>query len=356
MRKSQYEWRSFEDVLDEVAEKWDVFSDTEQSKIATAIAGVRQQENFRALMNNWDSVKELTAVAENSMGSASEKMEIYLDSVEAKTKEVQAAWEEFILKLNQSDSYKMALDFVIFLIENLPLVAQAILSALAAWKGWSTVSKIMNEIETTTQLTTIATQTQVMADELAKKSKDNYTTSVNNNSLALGKNTKEIQTNSNALKGSQTQVGGVSKALGSFKTVLGGISIAFSVFTTVLSIASSAIAAYEAKMANLKDKVEDAAQKVDAIQDDINNLDGVLETLATTEEQYKNNIIDINEKNASLQSVEEQLVSIYGEKAEAINLVNKSYSEQAELIGELRKQELYEQKAEIQKVKSEKEE
>ena len=356
LRKSQYEWRSFEDVLDEVAEKWDVFSDTEQSKIATAIAGVRQQENFRALMNNWDSVKELTAVAENSMGSASEKMEIYLDSVEAKTKEVQAAWEEFILKLNQSDSYKMALDFVIFLIENLPLVAQAILSALAAWKGWSTVSKIMNEIETTTQLTTIATQTQVMADELAKKSKDNYTTSVNNNSLALGKNTKEIQTNSNALKGSQTQVGGVSKALGSFKTVLGGISIAFSVFTTVLSIASSAIAAYEAKMANLKDKVEDAAQKVDAIQDDINNLDGVLETLATTEEQYKNNIIDINEKNASLQSVEEQLVSIYGEKAEAINLVNKSYSEQAEIIGELRKQELYEQKAEIQKVKSEKEE
>ena len=132
LRKSQYEWRSFEEVLDEVAEKWNIFEDTEQSKIATAIAGVRQQENFRALMNNWDSVKDLTAVAENSMGSASEKMEIYLDSVEAKTKEVQAAWEEFILKLNQSDSYKGALDIVIFLIEKLPTVATLIMSVLVA--------------------------------------------------------------------------------------------------------------------------------------------------------------------------------------------------------------------------------
>ena len=93
LRKSQYEWRSFEDVLDEVAEKWSIFEDTEKSKIATAIAGVRQQENFRALMNNWDSVKDLTDVAAKSMGSASEKMEIYLDSVEAKTKEVEATWE-----------------------------------------------------------------------------------------------------------------------------------------------------------------------------------------------------------------------------------------------------------------------
>lgn len=39
LRDSQYEWRNFEDVLDEVAEKWDAFNNTQQSQIATAIAG-----------------------------------------------------------------------------------------------------------------------------------------------------------------------------------------------------------------------------------------------------------------------------------------------------------------------------
>lgn len=39
LRDSQYEWRNFEDVLDEVASKWDAFNNTQQSQIATAIAG-----------------------------------------------------------------------------------------------------------------------------------------------------------------------------------------------------------------------------------------------------------------------------------------------------------------------------
>ena len=90
LRDSVGQWRSFEEVLDEVAEKWNngVFNDVEKSQVATAIAGVRQQENFRALMNNWDEVQRLTNVAADSTGSASQKMETYLDSVEAKTNEL----------------------------------------------------------------------------------------------------------------------------------------------------------------------------------------------------------------------------------------------------------------------------
>ena len=212
LRKSQYEWRSFEEVLDEVAEKWNIFEDTEQSKIATAIAGVRQQENFRALMNNWDSVKDLTAVAENSMGSASEKMEIYLDSVEAKTKEVQAAWEEFILKLNQSDSYKGALDIVIFLIENLPTVATLIMSILVAWKSWSTYSKIADQISAATALMTIKTQTQAMADNLATIAKQSHTSAIQANTAATQLNSQA--TNENQISGQANILTDQSQAQG----------------------------------------------------------------------------------------------------------------------------------------------
>lgn len=173
LRKSQYEWKSFEDVLDEVADKWSVFEDTEQSKIATAIAGVRQQENFRALMNNWDEVKDLTDVAANSMGSASEKMEIYLDSVEAKTNEVKATWEEFIIKLNQSDSYKGMLDIVIFLIKNLPTVVTLVGSLAIAWKSFSVASNLKNQATAMREMLSLAINTETIAKNLSAQAQAN---------------------------------------------------------------------------------------------------------------------------------------------------------------------------------------
>lgn len=167
LRKSQYEWRSFEDVLDEVADKWKMFEDTEKSHIATAIAGTRQQENFRAMMNNWDSVKDLTKVAETSMGSATEKMEVYLDSVEAKTKELSATWEEFIIKLNQSESYKDFLDMVIFLIKNLPTVITLVTSLAASIKMFSVAGNLKAQAATMRSLLATAINTETLAKQLS---------------------------------------------------------------------------------------------------------------------------------------------------------------------------------------------
>lgn len=41
LRDSIGEWRNFEDVLDEVADKWENFTEVQRSQIATAIAGKR---------------------------------------------------------------------------------------------------------------------------------------------------------------------------------------------------------------------------------------------------------------------------------------------------------------------------
>ena len=133
LRSTKGEWRSFEDVLDEVAKKWKDFDKTKQSQIATAIAGVRQQENFRALMSNYDEVAKLTKVAADSTGSATERMETYLDSIEAKTNNLKAAWENFVMSLNQSDSYKKFLDILTNLLDKLQYVD---------WKSVTDVLKV----------------------------------------------------------------------------------------------------------------------------------------------------------------------------------------------------------------------
>ena len=156
LRTSEGEWRNFETVLDEVAERWKDFNSTEQSQIATAIAGVRQQENFRALMNNWKEVERLTGVAANSTGSATERMGIYLDSIEAKTNNLKNAWEGFVMSLNQSESYKQFLDWLTNVVETLQFVDWRIVGIVAGAGSLITIIlKLIPAIKTL--ITTIKT-------------------------------------------------------------------------------------------------------------------------------------------------------------------------------------------------------
>lgn len=84
------------DVLDEVAGKWKELDDTQRSQIATALGGTRQKEVVLALMENWDRVAKYVKIAEDSTGSASDKMQYYLESIEAATNRLKATWEKII--------------------------------------------------------------------------------------------------------------------------------------------------------------------------------------------------------------------------------------------------------------------
>lgn len=48
LRDTNMKFRDTEDVLGEVASKWQTYTDVEKNAIATAIAGVRQRESFLA--------------------------------------------------------------------------------------------------------------------------------------------------------------------------------------------------------------------------------------------------------------------------------------------------------------------
>ena len=148
LRSSQNEWRNFEDVIDEVAGKWDSFTSTQQAQIATAIAGTRQQENFRALMSNWEQVEDLVGVATDSMGTATQRMEIYLDSIEAKTKQLKTAWEGFIMSLQQSAGFKQAIEWLTELLEKMESIDWRIIGISASIAGLiSLLPKLISGLE-----------------------------------------------------------------------------------------------------------------------------------------------------------------------------------------------------------------
>lgn len=94
VRSSAREMRDFDDVLDDIAEKWQYLDSVSQNAIATALAGTRQRESFAVLMNNYDKYKEFIEVSKNSAGTADEKYQSYLEQFEASQKRLKAAWED----------------------------------------------------------------------------------------------------------------------------------------------------------------------------------------------------------------------------------------------------------------------
>lgn len=104
-------------VLSDLAGKWDTLDTVAQSAIAEALAGKRQANILTALMGSWDTVEKMMQDYADGAGSALKENEIYLDSWEAKSKQLTASWTEFVSHLVETDTIKDALDGVIGLVE-----------------------------------------------------------------------------------------------------------------------------------------------------------------------------------------------------------------------------------------------
>lgn len=83
LRDDAQNFRDLGSVMDEIAGKWSTFTEAEKSQIATAAAGVRQRENFLALMSNYQRALELEETAINSNGVAAEKYQAINENLEA---------------------------------------------------------------------------------------------------------------------------------------------------------------------------------------------------------------------------------------------------------------------------------
>lgn len=111
LRDSNSEFRNFGDVLDEVAGKWDSFSSVQQRAVATAFAGTRQQTRFLSLMAGYEDAAQYAETAANSLGVSTQKMEIYQESLEAKSNKLSAAFERMATSLIPSGLIGGFLDF-----------------------------------------------------------------------------------------------------------------------------------------------------------------------------------------------------------------------------------------------------
>lgn len=132
LRDSQGEFRNFETILDEMAQKWNTLSSVQQASLLKIAAGTRQQNRFSALLEGYNKTLELTEVAANSAGTAVEKFnKSYKESLEAKTNTLQASFESMIMNADMSDVYGGILDATTALV-NLINKTNALKGAMGA--------------------------------------------------------------------------------------------------------------------------------------------------------------------------------------------------------------------------------
>lgn len=111
------ELRLTSDVLNELAGRWNNLTSAEQSYLAQSLAGKRQANILISLMQNWEEAQRQMELYANGAGSAIQENEIYLDSWEAKTKQLSAAWTKFVNNLVDTKLIKGALDALIKLVD-----------------------------------------------------------------------------------------------------------------------------------------------------------------------------------------------------------------------------------------------
>lgn len=145
--------KGLDDILLELAGKWDSLDLATQRYIATTAAGSRQQSRFLAMMGNYDRTMELVDAAYNSTGASQAQFDKTLESLEAKLNNLANAWNAFTMGLANSDLIKGAVDMLTALLtginnlaDSLPDAAGAVVRFLAAFVGFTVGKNVLMNV------------------------------------------------------------------------------------------------------------------------------------------------------------------------------------------------------------------
>lgn len=330
LRSSQNDWRDMYDVLNDVAGKWKELDDTQRAQIATALGGTRQKEIVLALMENWDRVAKYVKISEQSTGSATEKMQYYLESIEAATKRLKATWEEFIYS-------KGTVKFITGII-NLATSLLDVLNKIGNWFakfGWTsedfkkeaddTQSKIQDNIDRINEINAMSWQDKTSKIIEEKKALEEENAELEKN-LKLQREKEMSALKKEISKGFGAEV--TSKASGE-TTRLDAED--FEKFR-----GSAPVENYQIKVLGVEDAIKDyqelirmvegsnsvteeQQEKIDAVN---NTYEYAIAKLKAMKEAYDNGVagsVELSEEQRNLIQISGDLINVLNDKRQAMN-------------------------------------
>lgn len=366
LRKTVTEYNSYGEVLDNLAAKWDSLNEVQQNELAKAFAGVRQQEVFRTLMENYDRVKKYEELAEDSAGTAEKKFnDNYLSSLEAKTQSLKASMENLSSSLISDDMYsgfldgaKAITDFIdktnllkgalaglgtaggLFVFQQ---IGQFIKEAVAEL---SNLGNAMNMLKVgnlgTSEFQKLLVLTQGLSDsqmELVLSS----TALTDAQRVQLLTNAGVAQAEAEA----QVAAMGLSAANGTATASTISLSSAFEgLWATLMANplilvaagVTAAVSAYSSYQQSIKEAVQSASEAGQAFSENYSSLDDSISKVQELRTALASGTMSEEEAyqaKSDLLSIQNQLSDSYGNQADGIDLVNGKLDEQIEKMQQL---------------------
>lgn len=103
--------RDLNDVINDVAVSWNTWTEGQRVAMAQVMAGKRQYNNLIALFDNWDMYTKALNTSLTAQGTIEQQNAIYMDSLAAKVKQYNAAWDDVKDSLIDTDSLKDLTEF-----------------------------------------------------------------------------------------------------------------------------------------------------------------------------------------------------------------------------------------------------
>ena len=123
---SQGQMRDMGTVMEEVAEKWNGWTDAQRQAAAVAMAGKRQYNNLIALFDNWDMYTEAVNTSANAMGTLQNQQNIYMDSTKAHLDIMKTSFEDLYDSLLSGDDIETFADAITKVVNGLTTFVDSI--------------------------------------------------------------------------------------------------------------------------------------------------------------------------------------------------------------------------------------
>lgn len=186
---TQGQMRALDDVLLDLAKKWNSLDSMTQRYLATMAAGSRQQSRFIALMANSERLTKLLGEAYNSAGAGEKQYEKTLDSLESKLNNLHTAWTQFTTSLVNSEFVKTGVELLTKLLNIVNALTDAFgplsgtikiaATSIGLWKVntsllpkvTNSIKNILHEIRSANDGTDVGATAKKMATEAEKGTK-----------------------------------------------------------------------------------------------------------------------------------------------------------------------------------------
>ena len=360
MRSTITDFDDFGEALIALHAEWDDLNSVQQSAIAKAFGGTRQKERFLVLMENFDAATSYMEAATNSAGTAEQKFNAYLDSIEAKTKSLQAAFESLAVNTFSTELFggiiEATTSLVTFLdktnllksslagiagagaIKVFTMLASGIANAAARMNDFNSAMSILkagnigeSQMQKLVQMTSNLSESQLKAVVSSSALSNQQRITI---LTANGMSTSEANATL-ATMGLATAEGTAATATSTLSGTLKGLWLTLK--ANPLILVASAITAAVTAFNAFSDAAEESAQRA---EENFNKLTEAAQAATETRqsvgsliEQYKA-LADASdgawstEEVSELKGIQEQITNLVGDQAGNLDLVNGKIDEE----------------------------